>query len=260
MPRFWQRLALLPRQSQTSPLHFCADPVSSLTQRDLRELWELRVEQLPLKPGVDPEEDFEKFSRTIANAHEVSRVYFGAVLVGMFVSWRRDGERDGQRFRWLAFEYGVTRPEWRGARALRLAYLRTVLTNLDLKPGTRHYIGGIGYPIGAMAVARFGDKTHYYGEDVPEVVAAVFEVMLEELAPEGIDEHGGITFPTIPRPLSDAWLSRHGEHPCYLRYIALNPTWAEGRGLPVLSELSFGQTTRAFARRLLPGRLARLMR
>lgn len=253
MPRIWQNIPLVSRTPRATPLRFRADPVGALEQRDLRQLWELRIEQLPLKSSVDPEEDFAKFSKNIANAREVNRVYLGEQLVGMFVSWRRDGEVEGRRFRWIAFEYGVTKPEWRGALALRMAYLRTVLLNLSLRPGTLHYVGGIGYPIGTMAVARFGDRTFYYGEEVPAEVEKIFAMMLAELAPEGLDpERGGVTFPTIPRPLSQGWLERYSEHPCYQRYIALNPNWEEGRGLPVLSSLSPGQTTRAFARRLLP--------
>lgn len=260
MPRFWPKMSLFSRLStrSRSALRLRVDNVDTLRQGDLRELWELRIEQLPLKPTVDPEEDFAKFSKIIANASEVNRVYFGDTLVGMFASWRRDGVVDGKRFRWIAFEYGATKPEWRGARALRLAYLRTVLVNLDLRPGTLHYVGGIGYPIGAMVVARFGEKTHYLGEEVPAEVARIFDIMLEELAPEGLDsERGGVIFPTVPRPLSEGWLQRRGEDPSYRRYIALNPNWQEGRGLPVLSKLGPGQTTRAFAKRLLPGKRTR---
>lgn len=205
-----------------------------LTDQELRQLWELRLELIDLKPEVAPEQDWEKFLRTVRGCSLVIRMWDGPALLGFYVLFQFDGVVQGHRYRWLGTEYGFIRPAWRRHPWIALQYLRVMAHCWSRRPGVRHYIGGIGYPTGAMSLTSIQPRLLLWGDEgLTPMEEQIFARMLELFAPKGMTPQG-VWMPTLPSALHPRWLKRHGASPELARFLERSPHWEQGYGWPTL--------------------------
>lgn len=217
-------------------------------------MWRLRLALIDLKPEVDPEQDRQKFTRLTRDAELVVR-FFSAPrqLQGLFLLWTLDGIHEGTKYRYLALEYGYIAPAWRGHPTVLLTYLFTFTSHLDWRhPRTRHFTGGIGYPVGVIALTQSGGDLLLYGaKDLDPLEREVLEHVMRFFAPEGFDPHtGAVWLPTLPRPLTERFIARTRHSPQLAAYLEANPHWASGFGWPAVCSISPAQMARAILARI----------
>jgi len=209
-------------------------------------MWSFRIGVLPLKPQVPPEEDFARFSRFCARCTSVVRLRSAdGVLCGIAAMSFQDGLFEGRPYRLLLPEYGIVNPRLRGSPVVPWFCLRIVLHALRrMPPRPRNaplFLGGIGYPTGALMVERFFPPLWLYGDaEAPPLETHLLEWMREHLAGERWDPRAGrVSMPTVPRPPSERWLARQGARPLYQRYAQRCPEWTQGYALPVLASINW---------------------
>lgn len=84
---------------------------ATLVEADIRELWMLRLRFMCLRPGIDPQDDYAKFSGDVRAAHtiELLRDETGG-LRGMMVFSAHPRTHAGRPFLWLYVDYGFLDP------------------------------------------------------------------------------------------------------------------------------------------------------
>ena len=228
------------------PIRLVLSDGRALSEEELREMWSFRLGILALKPHVQPEEDFARFSRFCVRCTSVVRLRSAdGVLCGMTVMTFHDGLFEGQPYRLLLPEYGIVDARIRGSPVVPWFCLRIVLHALrhmpPRLPDTRVFLGGIGYPTSALLVERLFPPLWLHGEaEAPPLVTHLLEWVREHLAGERWDPRARhVSMPTVPLPPSERWLARQRARPLYQRYVQRCPDWTQGHALPLVAPVSW---------------------
>ncbi len=221
---------------------------SELGEPAIRELWSFRLSIMRLKPHVPPERDFERFARHCWDARRILRLRDErGVLCGMAVPLVYDGTFQGEQYRLVVPEYFYLTPELRGRAVALWAWVRS-LVPLTWKRGTHIFLGGTGYPAGALTLDRFLGPVWLYGDaQVPPLASQVLGWIVTHMAGDGWDSAGHqVVMDTLPPPPSEWWLARNQERGLYRRYVERCPQWQEGRTLPLVTQFSTWKVVKSF--------------
>lgn len=200
-----------------------------------------------LKPHVSPEKDFEKFAAHCRYGQRILRLRNErGQLCGMIVPLVYDGSFQGEPYRLLIPEYFYLAQEVRGRAVAPWAWLRSLIPLMPRR-GVRFFMGGVGYPAGALTLDRFFGPLWLYGDpEVPPLAAHVLERIIELLAGTGWDPVSGqVDMATLPPVPTEAWLARSQKRALYRRYVERCPRWREGRALPQVTEYTGRKLARA---------------
>ncbi len=192
----------------------------------VRELWNLRLRFLKLKPSVLPEDDFIAFRKYLVDPRTttyVTRAQGGKL--GGFYCLRR--ERFGKAMvfgvEYLIFE--------RSARHLRRFILTFILTYVQAWPnvllGRSIYFASVNYPSAyRFILVRTGHQMLTSKTVTDDAQCKVLEAFCR--AQGNYDEDSRLcTLRTLPPPTIEAF-------PGLDEYERMNPNWRQGIGLPIL--------------------------
>jgi hypothetical protein len=225
-----------------------------LREDELRAMWRLRTSLLPLKPSVDPDQDYQRF-RAFVDAAHVGRVLGSDGRPRAMISHQRiDGSFEGRRYRLALFEYIFTEASVRGHPASTFCYVRQLISCRRL--GVANYFVAVGYPRSAVLMSRVLPDLRLDGD--PSLTT-----LERHLVDQAVERVGGSQFdyarrvvelPTIPDPIRPEWRARHADVPIFTAIEARVPDWEQGRAAILIGRLD-GSTV-ALGRELLR-RLAR---
>ncbi|MCJ7772431.1 MAG: hypothetical protein MUP22_04780 [Desulfobacterales bacterium] len=202
---------------------------SCLDEPLLRELWQFRATHVGLKPGVDPEEDFVSFSRTIhkGSLSLVRRDQTGAVR-GMSHFSEQTYVYNGRPFVLIQPEYVFFDQGFHKELGAPIATIWTIIRACILWPAHRIYIGGPVYLGGFMTVCQLTKPVWLWGDkDMPQWERGAFSLVASKIG--GWEPAAGIvnmkTFILQPRmkPPRITRLSKDA-----IRYTSISPKWYEG--------------------------------
>jgi hypothetical protein len=105
--------------------------------------------------------------------------------------------------------------------------------------GDSVWCGGIGYPAGHMAIQKLLGNVAFQGESGLSLIqSTLLDLITHEFGGANWDVQAGhVVMPTVPPPMSPMWQAKAKFDPFYLRYMALNPRWQEGFGLPGVAHI-----------------------
>jgi hypothetical protein len=225
-------------------------PGVALDEPAIRELWSFRLSIMRLKPHVSPEKDFEKFASHCRQGQRILRLRNeSGQLCGSVVPRVYEGTFQTERFRLVVPEYFYLTPELRGSAAVPWAWARC-LAPLVYSRGVRVFLGGIGYPTGALTLDRFLGPVWLYGEpQAPPLASSVLEWIVTHLAGSSWDAaRCQVDMGTLPPTPTTAWLARSQRREFYRRYVERCPQWQEGRTVPCVTEYSSWKLAQAALR------------
>lgn len=199
----------------------------------LQQMSDLRRSVMTMKPHIDLARDFEKFSTLCRASYRVVLFYdHHQQLAGMYLFILRRGRtKAGKRYLLVLFEYAFMRAQYRGNPALPRSVLMLMWQFLRQWRGDSVWCGGIGYPAGHMAIQKFLGNLVFQGESGLSLIqSTLLDLITHEFGGANWDAQAGhVVMPTVPPPI---WQEKVKSDPFYLRYMALNPRWQEGFGLP----------------------------
>lgn len=195
----------------------------------LRELWRFRATHVGLKPGVDPEEDFASFSRTIrkGSLSLVRRDRTGAVR-GMSHFSEQTYVHKGRPFVFIRPEFVFFDKGFHKELGAPIATIWTIIRARILWPMHPICMGGPVYLGGFMTVCQLTKPVWLWGDEgIPQWVQGAFSLIASGF--DGWDPTAGIvnmkTFILQPRakPTRITRLSKDA-----IRYTSKSPKWHEG--------------------------------
>jgi hypothetical protein len=227
---------------------------ASLDEHAIRELWSFQLSILRLKPHVSPEKDFEEFASLCRQGQRILRIWGEhGQLCGSIVPLLYDGSFQGQPYRLLVPEFFFLTPEVRGRTVAIRAWARCLFPLLVPKRGVRLFVGGIGYPDGALTLDRFMGPVWLYGDSsAPPLASHVLDWIVEHMADKDWDPHSQqVHLTTVPPSPTELWLARNQRNALYRRYVERCPRWQEGWALPQVTEFSASKLASSISQRFL---------
>jgi hypothetical protein len=228
----------------------------SLSPETCRRLWRLRLDNIGLKPEVDPEADYRSFAGYFNGGTTAVTFWDSSGELQGFYGWNekvlRVEETDVLR---IILEYAFINPRYRGRPEFLLAALRLGVPLLLRHAGAIKVAGGIAYPGSYVAAKQVtGRVVTFSSPSLTPALRRVLEDIASELGGDGYDRATGLvrmrTLPVVHRKVS----ARPSVRSALAEYEAENPRWKEGYGLPVCFELDWGAVA-VSARRLLASAL-----
>lgn len=213
-----------------------------LSPDSLREMSDFRRSIMSMKPEVDLDTDHEHFAGFITRCPIVVRVRDrSGALRGTFAMHWVDGGRAGRRWRLFVPDYAFFHPSLRGSPALPWAIFRTITLRPHLLIGREVFLGGVGYPTGALALEKvFGPIRLRSDLDLDGPTREVLDWLVTEFAGQKFDvATGRVWMPTRPPRPSARWFERMASRPTFARYVAQCPDWLDGYGLPLVCRVRF---------------------
>lgn len=195
-----------------------------------REMWQFRLQFMQIRPGADPDADYEAFAKTVkaADVAVLGRDRQGH-LCSMIVVRAEVRTFDGQEFVWFWPEYGFLAPAYRGSIGY-VALFMISLWQLRRKLGSHlpAYVVTIGWPSGFLSyraiieLRLLGDPAATNWEN------RMVTSMAQEMTGENFEpERQRVRMRVLPRspmrPQKTPHLQRSLEY-----YLQHNPDWSEG--------------------------------
>lgn len=227
-------------------------PPDAITPALCRQMWQLRLQNIRLRPEVDPEDDYAAFAAYFHGGATAVTFWDAAGALQGFHGWSlTQREVLGQRFSRVVAEYAFFNQGHRGGPELVLAALRLATPLLLRDRRRRKVVVGVAYP-GTYVSARLM-AARLVSLRGPEITPAE-RLLLEEFAAEhggaGFDRAAGVVrMRTVPI-LQDRTSRRAPVRAALAEFEQLNPRWREGYGLPILIDLSWSAAGRAIQRGL----------
>ena len=209
---------------------------------------------LSLKEGVDPEQDFERFSSFIQGCH-VGRVFDReGLVVATMSNLRLDGSLDGQDYRLAVYEYAFNETQVRNHPAVVAMYVMLFYGCQRWRPGVRNFLCFAGYPKTVLVYSKRLPDLKLDGDPgLDPFERHLIDIYADKVLGDRFDpERRVVWMPTIPPSLSERWLSRNGDEPLVLSYFERSPEWCAGEGLIAISHLDGGlRLVREFGSRII---------
>lgn len=227
----------------------------SLTREELRELWELRLSQLDLQPGIHPEADFQGFCADYQHPGLVWILRENGRVVGTYLQRTLPMAHAGRKILVLAPDYVFLDEPLRGHMILAFAVIWLTVRPMLSHPLRRAYATGGVYPSAYIPWRRRLERCWSLGD--PALTDAQERLVAdagERIWTDRWIGDGTLRFRTVPtsrRPKSASGIA------LFEAYERLNPRWQEGRALFFVTPLTLGTVYVGIRNALLPRRTAR---
>ena len=211
----------------------------TLSEPELRALWQLRLGFVSLKPTVDPAVDYASFCK-IVRAADVLVVRDDEARVRGMGTWQPiDVDDNGPARLGVLCEYGFLDRSAGGHPAYVWPMLRAAVEHVLRARGAPVLVGGVGYPSSFLSFSRVFGRVHHLQEPGLSLqVRAFLERMVRTVGgPDGDATTGVVPMRTVPQVPSTSWWTRnHG--PELIAYENACPAWRDGMGLAFCVEFA----------------------
>lgn len=227
---------------------------ADLAEAAIDALWRLRLEFMRLKPDVEEAVDRAEFGAIVRECRSVG-VFRTADGIQGFAAFRhRPAIVEGSRVVFVLPTYGFVRPRHRG-HPLFVVLSAAALARVALAfPRHRMIAVEAWYPLSYLLAAL--NNPDMWSLSTPGISAwqrAVLRRAIETFWASRFDAHTGVVrLNTLPPPaeLAHGGPWRDETQRVFATYVAENPRWAEGFGLPAAVELGPAVAALRFARAL----------
>lgn len=207
----------------------------SMSEAQLRELWRFRASVMPHRADADLGEDWRVFSRFVSAARwvQLGRDRQGALRCSVVMT---PVEAPDHLF--LDADYGYVDLSWRGRWEVLAVWGMLIGRALVVARGRALYFGGVGYPAAAMGIEKLFPSLMLWGDAaVADPIAARHLAMMHERAGGQASGPAWVTLFTKPYEPPAWWHDHAARAPVLVRYLALNPDWRLGRGVPMIARI-----------------------
>lgn len=203
-------------------------PTSTLTEAEIREAWLHRSRFLGLRAHVDPDYDYQYFSRVVRDCRTAWLLRDAqGTLRGTGFLGETTYECQGQALQWIIGEYFFIDEALRPNLGFSMWLGTGLLHAFANAKGRRIFTGGAGYPPSVLTLCRVAEPVWIgAGEPIPLWEAAARDMLGKEA---GWNKETGIvelrTYNLNPwtRPPRDERLRRYWD-----RYQEVAPHWTQG--------------------------------
>ncbi|MFK7931391.1 MAG: hypothetical protein AB8H79_24635 [Myxococcota bacterium] len=208
----------------------------SLSRAELRKIWELRLSQLRLKPGMPLEHDFDAFVSDYQHNGLVWILWDGDAVVGTYLQRIAALDHDDRRYLVLAPDYVFMAKHLRGHTILLLAVIWLTIRPMMSHPFRRALATGGVYPPAYITWRRMLGCCWSLGDpSLSGDQSALVEATGSHIWGTNWRGDGTLTFRTIPsakRPNSPVGIE------LFEAYERLNPEWKSGIALYFVTPLN----------------------
>ncbi len=212
-----------------------------LSEWEIKELWNKRLDFITIKEKFDFNECYKKFYKKIVSYKEIIRCYDTVTnkLAGFYINHYevKNDKKSGKKWVEIYPEYAFFDKEYRGNSAVVKYFVKTIFKALLISRLKPVYIVSTFYPLGYLTLHKYGILT-FKDKNITNFEKNILTEFAEREYPDTWQKGSCIVeLTTIPKGSMESSRIKNYIN-IFKSYEEINPDWRKGFGCIVLIKVS----------------------